>query len=75
MSVFNKPAATVQILEEYLVIEHLDNLSIVRSPEGKKYYARLDAAQQPKGTYIDGSLLRRITELPQGIQQRIINEF
>lgn len=75
MSVFRKPAAANQSLEEYLVIGHLDDLSIVQSPEGRKYYARLDEDQQPAGTYIDGSLLRRIAELPLGVQQRIINEF
>lgn len=75
MSVFSKPKAADQSLDEYLVIGHIDDLSIVQSPVGRKYYARINENQQPAGTYMDGSLLHRITELPLEVQQRIINEF
>lgn len=75
MPVYKKPSAAEQHLEEYLVIGHIDDLSVVQSPEGKKYYARLDKDQQPMGTYIDLTLIHPITELPSGVRHRIINEF
>lgn len=75
MSALKKPVAAGQMLDEYLVIGHLDDLSVVQSPEGIRYYAGLDVMQQPAGTYIDRSLLRPVTELPPEIQYRINHEF
>lgn len=75
MSVFSKPKAADQSFEEYLVIGHIGDLSVVQSPEGVKYYARLDESQQPKGTYIDRDLLHPITELATEVQRRILYEF
>lgn len=75
MSVFSKPKAANQSFEEYLVVGHIGDLSVVQSPDGEKYYAKLDANQQPAGTYIDKNLLHPITELASEIRYRILHEF
>ena len=50
MSVFSKPIVVDEVFGNYEVIGHVNDLSVVLSEDGTKYYAPLDENQQPVGT-------------------------
>ena len=75
MSVFSKPIVVDEVFGNYEVIGHVNDLSVVLSEDGTKYYAPLDENQQPVGTCVDNSMLHPLDELPVAIRNHILRDF